>query len=203
MNIIRRVKGRAVYLPGVDIDTDRIVPARFLKEITFEHMGNYLFYDERFDTEGKPKPHPLNEIDYQGASIMLVGSGFGSGSSREHAPQAIKRAGFVAIIGESFAEIFYANAIGLGIVCAEADHKIIEALSHYLSRHPDEALELDVESQTVRLGGQNHPVFIRPATREALLSGRWDPLAELLGAAELLDAFDSRLPVPRKGGSHA
>jgi 3-isopropylmalate/(R)-2-methylmalate dehydratase small subunit len=192
------IKGRAVPIRGEDIDTDRIIPARFMKSITFEGLGQYLFYDERFDEAGNPKPHPLNDPRYQGATILLVESGFGSGSSREHAPQAIKRAGFKAIIGESFAEIFFGNAIAIGLPAVTMAPEDLAVLFQAVEANPELEVEIDLVSKEVRFGDRTAPLFIREEAREALVEGLWDPIGELLEAGELLDEFDRKLPYPKE-----
>ncbi|GAA5334406.1 MULTISPECIES: 3-isopropylmalate dehydratase small subunit [Thermus] len=192
------IRGRAVPLRGEDIDTDRIIPARFMKALTFEGLGQYLFYDERFDEQGNPKPHPLNDPRYQGASILLVESGFGSGSSREHAPQAIKRAGFKAIIGESFAEIFFGNATAIGLPCVALAPEDLAVLFQMVEANPEVEVEIDLVQKEVRFGNRVAPLFLREEAREALVQGLWDPIGELLEAGELLDAFDRKLPYPRR-----
>ena len=192
------IKGRAVPIRGEDIDTDRIIPARFMKSITFEGLGQYLFYDERFDEAGNPKPHPLNDPRYQGATILLVESGFGSGSSREHAPQAIKRAGFKAIIGESFAEIFFGNATAIGLPCVSLAPEDLSVLFQAVEANPELEVEIDLVNKEVRFGDRTAPIFIREEAREALTEGLWDPIGELLQAGELLDQFDRRLPYPKE-----
>jgi 3-isopropylmalate/(R)-2-methylmalate dehydratase small subunit len=192
------IKGRAVPIRGEDIDTDRIIPARFMKSITFEGLGQYLFYDERFDEAGNPKPHPLNDPRYQGATILLVESGFGSGSSREHAPQAIKRAGFRAIIGESFAEIFFGNAIAIGLPAVTMAPEDLAVLFQAVEANPELEVEIDLVSKEIRFGGRTAPIFIREEAREALVEGLWDPIGELLEAGELLDEFDRKLPYPKE-----
>jgi 3-isopropylmalate/(R)-2-methylmalate dehydratase small subunit len=192
------IKGRAVPLRGEDIDTDRIIPARFMKSITFEGLGQYLFYDERFDEKGNPKPHPLNDPRYQGATILLVEAGFGSGSSREHAPQAIKRAGFRAIIGESFAEIFFGNATAIGLPCVSLAPEDLSVLFQAVEQDPNLEVEIDLVNKEVRFGDRVAPLFIREEAREALTEGLWDPIGELLQAGELLDQFDRKLPYPRR-----
>jgi 3-isopropylmalate/(R)-2-methylmalate dehydratase small subunit len=192
------IKGRAVPIRGEDIDTDRIIPARFMKSITFEGLGQYLFYDERFDEAGNPKPHPLNDPRYQGATILLVESGFGSGSSREHAPQAIKRAGFKAIIGESFAEIFFGNAIAIGLPAVTMAPEDLAVLFQAVEVNPELEVEIDLVNKEVRFGDRTAPLFIREEAREALVEGLWDPIGELLEAGELLDEFDRKLPYPKE-----
>jgi len=192
------IKGRAVPIRGEDIDTDRIIPARFMKSITFEGLGQYLFYDERFDEAGNPKPHPLNDPHYGGATILLVESGFGSGSSREHAPQAIKRAGFKAIIGESFAEIFFGNAIAIGLPAVTMAPEDLAVLFQAVEANPELEVEIDLVNKEVRFGGRTAPLFIREEAREALVEGLWDPIGELLEAGELLDEFDRKLPYPKE-----
>lgn len=192
------IKGRAVPIRGEDIDTDRIIPARFMKSITFEGLGQYLFYDERFDEAGNPKPHPLNDSRYGGATILLVESGFGSGSSREHAPQAIKRAGFKAIIGESFAEIFFGNAIAIGLPAVTMAPEDLAVLFQAVEANPELEVEIDLVNKEVRFGGRTAPLFIREEAREALVEGLWDPIGELLEAGELLDEFDRKLPYPKE-----
>lgn len=192
------IKGRALPIRGEDIDTDRIIPARFMRSVTFEGLGQYLFYDERFDEAGNPKPHPLNDPRYQGATILLVESGFGSGSSREHAPQAIKRAGFKAIIGESFAEIFFGNAIAIGLPAVTMAPEDLAALFQAVEANPELEVEIDLVNKEVRFGGRTAPLFIREEAREALVEGLWDPIGELLEAGELLDEFDRKLPYPKE-----
>lgn len=195
---ITTIRGRAVPLRGEDIDTDRIIPARFMKALTFEGLGQYLFYDERFDEQGNPKPHPLNDPRYQGAQILLVEAGFGSGSSREHAPQAIKRAGFRAIIGESFAEIFFGNATAIGLPCVTLAPEDLALLFQMVEKEPGLEVEVDLVNKEVRAGGRVFPLSIPEGAREALVEGLWDPIGELLQAGELLDEFDRKLPYPRR-----
>ncbi len=192
------IRGRAVPLRGEDIDTDRIIPARFMKALTFEGLGQYLFYNERFDERSNPKPHPLNDPRYQGATILLVESGFGSGSSREHAPQAIKRAGFKAIIGESFAEIFFGNATAIGLPCVTLSPEDLGVLFQMVEEDPSLEIEIDLVNKEVRFGDRVAPLSIREEAREALVEGLWDPIGELLEAGALLDEFDRKLPYPRR-----
>ena len=183
LEIISSVSGRGVYIPGSDIDTDRIIPARFMKCVTFDGLGEYLFYDVRHEQDGTLKKHPLNEERFAGASILISGINFGCGSSREHAPQAINKAGFSAVIAQSFAEIFFGNCATLGMPCVLASAADIEKLGAAVNADPTLEIEIDVEACEVRFGGQSIPVTIPSTARDAFLSGRWDPIAELLDGA--------------------
>ncbi len=174
---IHRVTGTAVPIEGNDVDTDQIVPARFLKEITFDRMGSYLFYDAR---QGDSANHPLDNPRYAGASIMLVDHNFGCGSSREHAPQAIRRAGFKALIGASFAEIFLGNCRSLGIVTATADAAVLAQLADAIQQQPQTQWTIDVAAATVTVAGMAAlPVRIKDAHQQAFLAGTWDELIVL------------------------
>jgi 3-isopropylmalate/(R)-2-methylmalate dehydratase small subunit len=177
---ITQVTGTAVYVPGSDIDTDRIIPARFMKCVTFDGLGEYLFYDVRKDADGRDKDHPLNDPRFKGASILLAGVNFGCGSSREHAPQAIYRYGFRAVVAESFAEIFFGNCTTLGIPCAVAAAADLQRLREAVEADPALPVTVDVEKNRVFFGNENFTVNIPDAARDALTSGRWDPIADLL-----------------------
>jgi 3-isopropylmalate/(R)-2-methylmalate dehydratase small subunit len=177
---ITKVTGKAVSVPGDDIDTDRIIPARFMKCVTFDGLGQYLFYDVRFDAEGKPKQHALNDPKFKDASILISGNNFGCGSSREHAPQAIRRAGFNAVIAEGFAEIFFGNSTTLGMPCVTASREDLKTLRALVENDPDTEVEIDLESMTIRAGDKSFPCSLRDSARQALTEGRWDPIADLL-----------------------
>jgi 3-isopropylmalate/(R)-2-methylmalate dehydratase small subunit len=177
---IIRVAGRALPIRGNDIDTDRIVPARYLKEATFARMGEYPFFDERFDAAGKPKPHPFNDDRFKGASILLVNKNFGCGSSREHAPQALLRFGIHAIVGESFAAIFAGNCVMIGIPAVTVGEREIEELMGLTESDPQAQLILDIEKKTLAYAaGKFLPVAIPETSRQALLEGSWDSTAML------------------------
>lgn len=180
INPIKKVAGKAVPILGDDIDTDRIIPARYLKCVTFDGIGEFAFYDERFDANGKPTNHPMNDPKYKDASIIISGNNFGCGSSREHAPQSIKRAGFSAIIAESFAEIFYGNSTTLGLVCVTMSRSDINELAEIVKSAPETVLEIDIEAENVRLAGKNYKCEIKPSTKKALLDGEYDSLGILL-----------------------
>jgi 3-isopropylmalate/(R)-2-methylmalate dehydratase small subunit len=177
---ITQVSGTAVYVPGSDIDTDRIIPARFMKCVTFDGLGEFLFHDVRKNADGTDKDHPLNDPRFKGAAILLAGVNFGCGSSREHAPQAIYRCGFRAMVAESFAEIFFGNCVTLGIPCAVAAAADMQRLRGAVEKNPQLTVTVDVGKNRVFFGGENITVNIPDSAREALTSGRWDPIADLL-----------------------
>ncbi len=191
---ITSVTGRGVFVAGDDIDTDRIIPARFMKCVTFDDLGQYMFYDVRFNEDGTKKKHVLNDPRHSGASILISGVNFGCGSSREHAPQALYRAGFRAVIAESFAEIFFGNSVTLGMPCVEASAESLRTLVAAIQSDPDAEITIDVENETVTVGGEVHQVVVRSTAKHALAAGRWDPIAELLEADDAITATAARLP---------
>jgi len=184
---INQITGPAVYVPGDDIDTDRIIPARFMKCVTFDGLGEYLFYDVRFDDQGSKKAHSLNEDRFANASIMLSGKNFGCGSSREHAPQSLYRAGFRAVIAGNFAEIFFGNSINLGIPCVSMDSANRHTLARWIDSNPQIPVTVDVDLLQVRAGDLTLPCEMRAGARDSLLNGAWDPLDELLSATSQVD----------------
>ena len=181
---IERVSGTAVALPGDDIDTDRIIPARFLKAITFDDLGEQLFYDERFDESGQPKEHPLNEAARSGASVLVCGVNFGCGSSREHAPRAIAKAGFGAVVAGSYSEIFFGNATGMGLPCVSLDPEDLRDLQEAVLADPGLAVTVDLGAMRVTAGDRSYPARMPDSARSALVAGTYDPLAELLGGLD-------------------
>jgi 3-isopropylmalate/(R)-2-methylmalate dehydratase small subunit len=191
---ITQVTGRGVFVPGNDIDTDRIIPARFMKCVTFDGLGEFLFYDMRKNADGSDKPHPLNEPRFKGANILLSGTNFGCGSSREHAPQAIQKSGVRAVVAESFAEIFFGNCTTLGIPCLAASREDIAKIAAAIEANPSVELVVDVAAQEIRFGGQKVKTVIREAARDALVNGRWDPIGELLEGRAAVTAAAARLP---------
>ena len=174
---ITRATGRGVPVRGNDIDTDQILPARFLKEVTFDRMGEFVFYDQRRDDNGELNNHPFNE--FAGAGILVVNENFGCGSSREHAPQALMRWGINGIVGESFAEIFRDNCKSLGIPTVTADHDAIMELQDWIEENPDGPIEIDVEREEVRYDTRTLEAEINESTKKALLEGIWDTTALL------------------------
>ena len=196
---IREVNGRSVYVPGNDIDTDRIIPARFMKCVTFDGLGEYLFYDVRKDSNGNDRDHPLNESRFSGSSILISNANFGCGSSREHAPQALYRYGFRAVIAESFAEIFFGNCCALGMPCVVATQENIKSLAERINDVPETQVTVDVMNSEVCAGDLKFSVVIPEGAREALTNGRWDPIAELQEAEDLIDNLVTELGYLRRG----
>ena len=191
---ITSVQGRGVYVPGNDIDTDRIIPARFMKCVTFDGLGEFLFYDVRKNADGTDRPHPLNDPRFKGATVLLSGANFGCGSSREHAPQAIQKYGFKALIAENFAEIFFGNCTTLGVPCATATREDIAKIAAAIERDPQTEIVIDVDRQEIRFAGQTIKANIRAAARDALVNGRWDPIGELLDGMTDAKATAAKLP---------
>jgi len=177
---IIQVTGRGVYVTGEDIDTDRIIPARFMKCVTFDGLGEYAFYDERRNEDGSEKSHPLNDARYLGASFLLSGSNFGCGSSREHAPQALYRFGFRAVLAESFAEIFFGNSITLGLPCAVMAKQDIKALADLVECDPALLITLDLLEGKVTAADMDFKATLPDHAHKALVSGKWDAIADLL-----------------------
>ena len=183
------VTGRAVFIPGADIDTDRIIPARFMKCVTFDGLGEFAFYDVRFDEHGNKTSHPLNDPRFDGASILIAGVNFGCGSSREHAPQSLRKYGFNGVIAESFAEIFYGNSTTLAMPCVMASAADIIKLRDAVEADPQVEVSIDVQALRVRTSsGLDVPVTMPDSAREALISGRWDPIQELLDNDKAIEA---------------
>ena len=195
---IERVAGPAVHVPGEDIDTDRIMPARFLKCVTFDALGEQLFYDARFARDGASKGHPLDDPRFARATVLLVDRNFGCGSSREHAPQAIAKRGFQALVGESFAEIFFGNATTLGLPCVSLDRRRLDELAARVDRHPQTVVTVDLVERSVRTdNGFESALSIAEGARQALLAGRWDPIGELLEGRNRTRALAATLPYVR------
>ena len=189
---ITEVGGTGVPIPGDDVDTDQILPAKFMKEVTFDNMADYLFYDARRDDDGEFNDHPLNRVE--GASIAVVNSNFGCGSSREHAPQAMMRWGIDGVIGESYAEIFRDNCKSLGIPAVTADHETVVELQEWIEANPDGDIEIDVATTTVTYGDTTIDVDIDGAMREALVDGIWDTTALMYSNRSKVDATVDGLP---------
>jgi 3-isopropylmalate/(R)-2-methylmalate dehydratase small subunit len=191
---ITNVKGTAVTIRGNDIDTDRIIPARYLKEVSFARMGEYPFFDERFDASGNLKPHPLNDPKYRGASLLFVNKNFGCGSSREHAPQALYRYGINAIIGESFAAIFAGNCTMMGVPTVSVIPGDIAKLMQAVEEDPKTIFNLDIETKIISFDEQKISVDLPETYRNALTSGSWDSTALLRANLSEIKKTASKLP---------
>ncbi len=194
---VNYVSGTGVPIRGNDIDTDQIIPARFMKVVTFDGLGEFAFFDLRFDENDDPKDHPLNESQFQDASVMVVNNNFGCGSSREHAPQALMRWGIDAIIGEGFAEIFAGNCLALGIPTVTADSETIQELQDWVDDNPDGELDVDVAAETVTYGGETIDVTVDDAQRKALVEGVWDTTALMKSNAGEVRKKAEELPYVR------
>jgi 3-isopropylmalate/(R)-2-methylmalate dehydratase small subunit len=195
---IRRIEGRALPLRGDNVDTDRIIPARFLKSITFDGLEQHLFEDDirQMDQQAAGR-HPLSNPAYSLATILLVNENFGCGSSREHAPQALRRRGFRALIGQSFSEIFFGNSAALGLPCVTAARDDVDAMLSAVENAPSASIELDLESGQVRLAGRVFSVTIPGPARASFLDGTWDATSLLLDRFDEVDAVARRLPYPQ------
>ena len=191
---IDSVTGTGVPVRGNDIDTDQVIPARFMKVVTFDGLGEFAFFDLRFDDEDNEKDHPFNEPDFQDASVLAVNANFGCGSSREHAPQALMRWGIDAIVGESFAEIFAGNCLALGIPTVTADHEAIVDLQAWIDENPDREIDVDVGSETVTYGDQTIEATVDDAQRRALTEGVWDTTALMKSNANAVADKAASLP---------
>ena len=186
----KRVVGRGIPLPGNDMDTDRIIPARYLKGVTFEGLGEAVFGDARL----QDPEHPFNQAAFQGASILVVGQNFGCGSSREHAPEALRRWGIAAIVGGSFAEIFFGNCTALGIPCLTAAQADLDWLQRTIAREPTLPVTVDVEREEVRCGDRVIAARVPAGPRSQLVGGTWSATAVLLEAGDAIEATARRLP---------
>jgi 3-isopropylmalate/(R)-2-methylmalate dehydratase small subunit len=191
MNKITLLSGRGIPLHGNDIDTDRIMPARFLKAVSFEGLERHLFEDDR---KTNREQHPFSDIRYNDAAILVVNANFGCGSSREHAPQGIVRHGIKAIIGESFSEIFLGNSSVLGLPCFTADHDSVEKLQALIERSPEIVIQADVATGHITAGPMKFRASIPSALRDAFVSGQWDPTSMLLAKFEDVRQVAARLP---------
>lgn len=190
MSAITSVTGRGLPVRGDDLDTDRIMPARFLRAVTFEGLEEHLFEDDR---RADPS-HPFNDARYKGATVLVVNRNFGCGSSREHAPQGLARFGITAIVGESFSEIFLGNSAVLGIPCLSADHASIDALQSLIERAPESLIEARVDTGAVTAGSVRVAATIPPGLRDGFVSGQWNPTAMLLERFDEVRAVADTLP---------
>ena len=194
---ITRIEGSALPMRGNDIDTDRIMPARYLRSVTFEGLEQHLFEDERKGSAAGDKAvhtHPFDDPRYRGATILIVNGNFGCGSSREHAPQGLHRSGVRAVVGESFSEIFFGNSLMIGLPCITAPPERIRELMDLVEKQPNARLRIDLQAGTCELNGFACSIALPPHAREALVSGTWDTTGLLLERYEEVDAVAARLP---------
>ena len=187
---VREIRGAGLPVRGEDIDTDRIIPARFLKSISFEGLEDHLFEDDRQQLAS----HPVSNPAYQSATVMLVNSNFGCGSSREHAPQAIRRRGIRAVIGQSFSEIFFGNSVVLGLPCPTASRETLDALMTAVEKNPGTEIVVDLSAMRVTAEGQSYELSLPAAAREAFLDGSWDATGLLLERYDEVEAVAAGLP---------
>jgi 3-isopropylmalate/(R)-2-methylmalate dehydratase small subunit len=188
---VTTVTGTGIPLVGNDIDTDRIIPARFLKAITFDGLGDQVFVDDRTQSQGQ---HPFDLSQYQDAKVLVVNNNFGCGSSREHAPQAIARWGIQAIVGESFAEIFLGNCLAMGLACVTASPEAIQQMQQILQNNPQTSITVDLESLEVSCGDFVAPIMMGDGPRQMMLSGTWDACGQLLAGANAIRETAGKLP---------
>lgn len=201
---IRQIRGRAVVLRGADIDTDRIMPARFLKAVTFEGIEQHLFADDRAAARSRHQPHPLDAAGAAGATVLLVQSNFGCGSSREHAPQALRRWGFQVVVAESFSPIFAGNALAIGLVCVAVPADVMQTLMATADAAPSTVYAVDLDTCTIRADHDGPwPISLPDAQRHAWLSGEWDATSLLLRDYEDVERVDARLPYLRTTDTNA
>jgi 3-isopropylmalate/(R)-2-methylmalate dehydratase small subunit len=191
MSQVKTVSGRGIPLVGNDIDTDRIIPARFLRCVTFDGLGEQAFADDRTQTKGE---HPFDQPQYQGANILVVNGNFGCGSSREHAPQALAKWGIKAIVGESFAEIFFGNCVAIGIPCVTASSETVKQLQTILKDNPQAAMTLDLEAMQVHCGDFQASVSMGDGPRQMLTTGTWDTCGQLTAQVDQIRATAAKLP---------
>jgi 3-isopropylmalate/(R)-2-methylmalate dehydratase small subunit len=191
MSQVKTVVGRGIPLVGNDIDTDRIIPARFLRCVTFDGLGEQAFADDRAQAQGQ---HPFDQPQYQGANILVVNGNFGCGSSREHAPQALSKWGIQAIVGESFAEIFFGNCVAIGLPCLTAPTETIQQLQAMLKENPQVPMTVDLEAKQVHCGDILASVSIGEGAQQMLTTGTWDSCGQLIAQVEQIQATATQLP---------
>jgi len=187
-------RGRGVVVRGDDIDTDQIIPARYMTSIRFAGLEEFVFRDSRFTQDGVPKGHPFNDRRFRGAEILVVNQNFGCGSSREHAPQALARWGIRALVGESFAEIFFGNCVALGIPAVSAARADVARLMDAVELDPSQEIALDLAARTLTWRGGSAPIKLPEGAREQLMDGSWDAMRTLLDARDQVLAKAESLP---------
>ena len=190
------IKGQGIVVHGNDIDTDRIIPARYLRTVTFEGLGDHAFEDDRAQLKQQGRVHPFDDAKFRDATVLLVNKNFGCGSSREHAPQALNRwhKGIRAVVGESFAEIFFGNCVSLGMPCVMVEAVSVEVLQKAVTADPTVAVTVDLKDKVVSVGALRVPVRIPEGVRQQFLDGRWDTTGELLANRDAILALAKKLP---------
>jgi 3-isopropylmalate/(R)-2-methylmalate dehydratase small subunit len=191
---VDKISGRALPLRGHDIDTDRIIPARFLKSVSFEGLETHVFEDDRKQLEARGQVHAFSDPRYAGATVLIVNGNFGCGSSREHAPQAIQRWGIRAIVGESFSEIFFGNAVALGMPCLTVSARDVEVLLAAVEANPQAEVTVSVGAETVDVNGKTYRASVPAGAREAFTAGTWDATGLLLDDFDRVREVASQLP---------
>jgi 3-isopropylmalate/(R)-2-methylmalate dehydratase small subunit len=194
MSKVKEISGKAIAVEGNDIDTDRIIPARFLRCVTFDGLGEHAFEDDRLQTNGN---HPFDQPQHQGASILVVNNNFGCGSSREHAPQALSKWGIKAVVGQSFAEIFFGNCVAIGVPCLVAEPQAIQELQALIKANPEANLTIDLETMSLRsdsLSSLSIPIQMNEGAKQMFLKGTWDNCGQLISNAEKVKLTATKLP---------
>jgi 3-isopropylmalate/(R)-2-methylmalate dehydratase small subunit len=194
MSEVKKISGKAIAVEGNDIDTDRIIPARFLRCVTFDGLGEHAFADDRAQSHGN---HPFDQPQYQGATILVVNNNFGCGSSREHAPQALAKWGIQAIVGQSFAEIFSGNCVAIGVPCLMANPEEIQQLQGLIKGNPEAQITVDLVTMSItseNLSNISIPVWLNEGSREMFLKGTWDNCGLLVSNAEKVKVTAANLP---------
>ncbi|MBO9999667.1 MAG: 3-isopropylmalate dehydratase small subunit [Cyanobacteria bacterium SID2] len=191
MSEVKLISGRGIPLAGDDIDTDRIIPARFLRCVTFDGLGEHAFEDDRAQTNGN---HPFDRSEYRGANVLVVNANFGCGSSREHAPQAIRRWGIEALVGESFAEIFFGNCVAMGVPCVTADAESVEKVQAAIAENPQTPVSVDLDKMEAQCGDLTVSVSMPEGARQSFLNALWDSCGQLVNQLERVRSTADRLP---------
>ena len=191
MSEVKTISGKAIAVIGDDIDTDRIIPARFLRCVTFDGLGEHAFADDRAQTNGE---HPFDRLENQGATVLVVNNNFGCGSSREHAPQALSKWGIQAIVGQSFAEIFFGNCVAIGVPCAIASPEDIKKLQDAIAQNPNTELTVDLNTMEVTDGDITVSVDMNEGSRQMFLNGTWDNCGQLVNNQESIKTTAAKLP---------
>ena len=194
---ITRMSGTGLPLRGDNIDTDRIIPARFLRSVSFEGLEDHLFEDDIAQASAQGAPHPITDRRFAAAAILVVNENFGCGSSREHAPQAIRRKGFRAVVGESFSEIFFGNSVALGMPCVTGAREDVSRLQRLVDENPSAEIAIDLDAQELRCGDWKMRIALPPAARESFLDGSWDATGLLLDRYEEVEQTAAKLPYVR------